>query len=52
MITHDPDRVGYTRMDEKREQKDTQQKKRKHSKSCSFFFLNAAQNIASDTVFK
>lgn len=33
MITHDPDRVGYTRMDEKQEQKDTQ-KKRKCIKSC------------------
>lgn len=34
MITHDPDRVGYTRMDEKQEQKDTWHKKWKCFKSC------------------
>lgn len=40
MIIHDPDRLGYTRMDENPEQKDTEQKKRKYFMSCYFFFLN------------
>jgi len=51
MITHDPERVGYTRMDEKREQKDTEQKKRKCFKSCYFFLkINTTLNIVLDTI--